>query len=133
MRAALAQRGRFGKITRALRKIHACYGEALDVELLAAEAGMSIPSFHSHFKAVTQTSPMQYLKSTRLHQARLLMVRNDMSAALASARVGYESASQFSREFKRLFGRSPAEEAERMKKNFAVPPARDAAPFVSSH
>jgi AraC-like DNA-binding protein len=133
MRAALAQRGEFGRITRALRKIHACYGHVLDVGLLAAEAGMSIPSFHSHFKAVTQTSPMQYLKSTRLHQARLLMVRNDMSAAQASAQVGYESASQFSREFKRLFGRSPAEEAGRMRKNFAVPPPRDTTLFVSSH
>ncbi|MGC8160124.1 helix-turn-helix transcriptional regulator, partial [Salmonella enterica] len=73
------------------------YADKLDVEQLAHEAGMSPRSFHAHFKAVTATSPMQYLKSTRLHQARLLMLRNGLTVAEASARVGYESASQFSR------------------------------------
>lgn len=58
---------------------------------------------------------MQYIKATRLHQARLLMIRNGLTAAAACARVGYESPSQFSREFKRVFGRSPAQEANRMK------------------
>jgi AraC-like DNA-binding protein len=62
---------------------------------------MSIPSFHSHFKAITQVSPMQYVKSTRLHQARLLMVRQDLTAEAASHAAGYTSPSQFSREFKR--------------------------------
>lgn len=79
MRAALAMRGRFGNIARALRRIHAQYAEPLELAQLAGEAGMSVPSFHSHFKAITQTSPMQYLKCTRLHQARLLMVRQGMS------------------------------------------------------
>ncbi len=68
---------------------------------------MSVPTFHSHFKAVTQTSPMQYVKSTRLHQARLLMVREGMTAEAAGHAVGYASASQFNREFKRLFGLTP--------------------------
>lgn len=94
---------------------------------------MSVPAFHVHFKAVTQTSPMQYLKSTRLHQARLLMVRNGLTAAAASAAVGYDSPSQFSREFKRVFGRSPVEEVKRMKAEFAVPPAFAASTYVSSH
>ena len=133
MRAALTRQGQFGKIGKAIRKIHACYSEPLDVEHLALEANMSVPSFHSHFKAVTHTSPMQYLKSTRLHQARLLMVRNDVTASVACAQVGYESASQFSREFKRLFGRSPVEEADRMRKTFALPPAAPDSIFVSSH
>lgn len=62
MRAALAMRGRFGNIARALRRIHAQYAEPLELAQLAGEAGMSVPSFHSHFKAITQTSPMQYLK-----------------------------------------------------------------------
>lgn len=93
---------------------------------------MSVPTFHAHFKRVANTSPMQYLKSTRLHQARLLMLRNDMTAAAASADVGYESASQFSREFKRLFGRSPGDEVARMKTGFALPP-RSASIYVSSH
>ncbi len=133
MRAALSMQGHFGKVTRALRRIHAAYPQDLDVEQLAREAGMSVPAFHVHFKAVTQTSPMQYLKSTRLHQARLLMVRNGLTAAAASAAVGYDSPSQFSREFKRVFGRSPVEEVKRMKAEFAVPPAFAASSYVSSH
>ncbi|KVT89698.1 AraC family transcriptional regulator [Burkholderia territorii] len=133
MRNALAMRGQFGRIGRALRLIHADYAQALDVTQLAAEAGMSVPSFHSHFKAVTQVSPMQYLKSTRLHQARLLMVRQDLTAEAAGHAVGYTSASQFSREFKRLFGATPAQEARRMRAQFAIPAAFDDAVYVSSH
>ena len=133
MRAALAMQGQFGKVVRALRRIHAAFKEDLTVDQLAREAGMSVPAFHVHFKAVTSTSPMQYLKSTRLHHARLLMVRNSITAAAASADVGYESPSQFSREFKRLFGRSPVEEVNRMRADFAVPPPFAASAYVSSH
>ena len=89
MRSALAMRGQFGRIGRSLRVIHADYAQPLDVPQLADEAGMSVPSFHSHFKAITQVSPMQYLKSTRLHQARLLMVREDLTAEAAGYAVGY--------------------------------------------
>jgi AraC-like DNA-binding protein len=133
MRAALANEGQFGKVAKAIRKIHTAYSEKLDVDQLAHEAGMSVPSFHAHFKNVTASSPMQYLKSTRLHQARLLMARNGLTAARASAQVGYESTSQFSREFKRLFGLTPLEEVARMKQAFALPDADPAALFVSSH
>lgn len=133
MRDALALKGQYGKIGRALRRIHAGYAEALDLAGLAGEAGMSIPSFHSHFKAITQTSPMQYLKSTRLHQARLLMVRQDLNVEAACHAVGYTSASQFSREFRRLFGASPTAETRRMRDSFAIPPAFPDAEFVSSH
>jgi len=133
MRAALTMQGQFGKISRAISMIHRSYDEALGIEQLAREAGMSVPTFHAHFKTVTDTSPLQYLKSTRLHQARLLMLRNGMTAGAACAQVGYESASQFSREFKRLFGRTPVDEVERMRKSFALPPQEDGAPFVSSH
>ncbi len=133
LRSALGMRGRFGRIGKALRRIHAAYDQPIDLAQLAAEAGMSVPSFHSHFKAVTQTSPMQYLKSTRLHQARLLMVRQGMTAEAAGYAVGYASASQFNREFKRLFGLPPAAEVRRMRENFAIPPAQAASEFVSSH
>jgi len=132
MRAALTRQGQFGKIAKAIRKIHQTFMQPLDVDQLASEAGMSVPAFHTHFKRVADTSPMQYLKSTRLHQARLLMLRNEMTAAAACLEVGYESASQFSREFKRLFGLSPVEEVARMRRSFALPP-RSASIYVSSH
>lgn len=133
MREALAMRGQFGRIGRSLRLIHAAYAQSLDVTQLAEEAGMSVPSFHSHFKAITQVSPMQYVKSTRLHQARLLMLRRDLTAEAASYAVGYTSVSQFTREFKRLFGLTPAAEAKRMRESFAVPEAFEGAVYVSSH
>jgi AraC-like DNA-binding protein len=133
MREALAMRGQFGRIGRSLRLIHASYAQPLDVTQLADEAGMSIPSFHSHFKAITQVSPMQYVKSTRLHQARLLMVRESLTAEAAGHAVGYTSPSQFSREFKRLFGRTPAAETKRMRESFAIPVAFADAAYVSSH
>src|SRR5690606_26352549 len=112
MRAALAMQGQFGKIGKALRRIHSAYAQPLDLSQLAHEAGMSVPTFHNHFKAITRTSPMQYVKSTRLHQARLLMVRQEMTAEAACHAVGYASASQFNREFKRLFGFTPATETK---------------------
>lgn len=133
MRSALAMQGRFGKIGKALQRIHASYAMPLDVAQLAQEAGMSPPSFHNHFKAVTCTSPMQYLKSTRLHQARLLMVREGMTATAACHAVGFESTSQFSREFKRLFGLTPAREVRRMRESFALPTRQPGSAYVSSH
>ncbi|GGY30503.1 helix-turn-helix transcriptional regulator [Pseudoduganella albidiflava] len=124
--AALAQHRHAGRVGKALRRIHADYHQAVDVPSLAAEAGMSVTAFHAHFKALTLTTPMQYLKSTRLRHARLLMARDGVSAACASRLVGYESCSQFSREFKRLFGRSPAREASALRTTLAcsVPPSR---------
>lgn len=125
---ALVHHSHCGRIGRALRRIHAEYAGALDVTQLAEEAGMSLAAFHSHFKQVTRTSPIQYLKTTRLHKARLLMVHESLSASAAAGRVGYESASQFSREFKRFFGGTPREEAERMKSVLVPAPA---SPYVS--
>lgn len=133
MRAALNRQGHFGKVTRAIRKIHSSYQERLDVEQLAREASMSVPSFHLHFRSVTDASPMQYLKSTRLHQARLLMLRQAMTASAAAFSVGYESASQFSREFKRFFGRTPQAEIEWMKATYALPAPTSSSVYVSSH
>ena len=120
LRAALTQGGHFGRIAKALRRIHAQYHRSLDVATLASEANMSVPTFHNHFKAVTHTSPIQYIKSIRLHQARLLMIREGQTAAGAAVHVGYESPSQFSREFKRLFGNAPAVETKRLKSVLSV-------------
>ncbi|MDP9604862.1 UNVERIFIED_ORG: AraC-like DNA-binding protein [Variovorax paradoxus] len=133
MRAALAGRGHFGKIAKAVRRIHGAYGDRLSVDSLARVAGMSVPAFHAHFRAVTQSSPMQYLKSVRLHQARLLMLRNGKTASAASIEVGYESASQFSREFKRFFGLGPRDEIARLKSSFAMPPLPGEQAWVASH
>ena len=133
LREALAMRGHFGQIGRSLRLIHQSYARPLDVRQLADEAAMSIPSFHSHFKAITQVSPIQYVKSTRLHQARLLMVREELTAEAAGHAVGYASPSQFSREFKRMFGLTPAAEARRMRDSFAMPAAFADTAYVSSH
>lgn len=123
IRAALASHGNFGRISRALQRIHADYAQPLDVGSLAREAGLSVPTFHVHFKTVAGDSPIQYIKSVRLHQARLLMIRDNLTAAAAGARVGYESPSQFNREFKRFFGRSPGQEARDMQAAFALQPA----------
>jgi AraC-like DNA-binding protein len=115
VRAALCRQGNMKRIGKALRRIREGYAGAFDVSALAKEAGMSVAAFHARFKEVTQTTPIQFLKTTRLQQARLLMVRDGAGAASASRLVGYESTSQFSREFKRLFGRTPTEEAARVR------------------
>lgn len=128
IRAALTHQHHFGRIAKALRRIHTDYRGDLDVETLAREAGMSLAVFHAQFKQVTSTSPMQYVKTTRLHHARLLMAQDGLNVSAAAARVGYESASQFSREFKRLFGLSPIDEVRRMRDAFAAPPQRVAPP-----
>ncbi|MGO4741891.1 AraC family transcriptional regulator N-terminal domain-containing protein [Serratia quinivorans] len=133
LRAALTLQGKFGKIGRALSHIHSHYAQPLTLGQLAAIASMSVPTFHTHFKTITNQSPMQYVKSVRLHQARILMVRQEMTAVAACYAVGYQSASQFNREFKRLFGLPPAEEIKRMQCHFAVPPAQPASVYVSSH
>ncbi|RXY66068.1 AraC family transcriptional regulator [Klebsiella pneumoniae] len=85
------------------------------IDRLAAEANMSVSAFHHNFKAVTSTSPLQYLKNYRLHKARMLMIHDGMKASAAAMRVGYESPSQFSREFKRYFGLTPGEDAARIR------------------
>jgi AraC-like DNA-binding protein len=113
--AALGHQASIRRIGKALRRIRESYADAVDVAALASEAGMSIAAFHAHFKALTRTTPIQFLKTTRLQQARLLMIREGVGAAYAAQLVGYESNSQFSREFKRLFGRTPTQEALRMK------------------
>ena len=78
-------------------------------------AGMSVSVFHHHFKLVTACSPLQYLKRIRLDRARTLMTLDGYNAGTAARAVGYESASQFGREFKRLFGMTPVEDAERTR------------------
>ncbi len=77
------------------------------VEDLARPAHMSVPTFHENFRAVTLRSPLQYLKAVRLTRARLMMLQNGQPANVVAHAVGYESESQFSREFRRFFGAPP--------------------------
>ena len=116
LRALAAPHTHFGQISRVLNRIHTDYARSYDMGVLAREAGMSVSTFHGHFKAITSSSPLQYLKNVRLHKARMLMVNEGVNAGTAGLRVGYESASQFSREFKRLFGDGPAAVARRWRK-----------------
>ena len=111
----VSRQTQFSQIARALRRIEHHFTDSLSVDQLAAEANMSVSAFHHNFKAVTSTSPLQYLKSYRLHQARMMMLQEGMKASVAALKVGYESPSQFSREFKRFFGVTPGEEMTRMR------------------
>ncbi|EHJ5315652.1 helix-turn-helix transcriptional regulator [Salmonella enterica subsp. enterica serovar Oranienburg] len=88
--------------------MEASYSDKLDVDQLAALASMSPSKFHKAFKQVTSESPVQYLKKIRLNKARYMM-QGGTKAYIAAYRVGYESPSQFSREFKRYFGYNPAD------------------------
>ena len=111
LRAATLRQGGFARISRALRLLHRDYAKRPSVAALADAAGMSVPTFYRHFKAVTALSPQRYLQAVRLHKARSLLVNDRLSVAEAGTQVGYESASQFSREFRRFFSRSPKSES----------------------
>lgn len=99
----------FSTVARVINFMEGRFSEKLDVQQLAESAHMSVSAFHKAFKEITAESPLQYLKKIRLSRARDLIVQQHMKAYLAADAVGYESPSQFSREFKRHFGLSPAE------------------------
>jgi AraC-like DNA-binding protein len=115
LRALASRDDHFARIARVLKYVHAEYANLLSVEDLARKAGMSVAAFHHYFKLVTASSPLQYLKRIRLDQARRLMAHDGYNAGTAARAVGYESPSQFSREFKRLFGVTPVEEVEQTR------------------
>ena len=105
----------FSQVARVISLMEEQYAEKLDVQHLADSAHMSVSAFHKAFKEITANSPLQYLKIIRLNRARDLMVQQRMKAYLAADAVGYESSSQFSREFKRHFGQTPAEVMREMR------------------
>ncbi|SAI12199.1 araC family transcriptional regulator [Bordetella ansorpii] len=102
------------RIADAIRLLRERYRQPLRVEDLAREVHMSVSSFHHHFKAVTAMSPLQYQKQLRLQEARRIMFMGGVDVSLAANLVGYESASQFSREYSRLFGASPMRDRRRL-------------------
>lgn len=103
------------QINRAISWIKRNYREPFSIDAVAAEARMSASTLHEHFKAVTSMSPLQYQKQLRLQEARRLILSQSLDAATASHSVGYESPSQFSREYKRTFGAPPASDIARLR------------------
>jgi AraC-like DNA-binding protein len=106
---------RLSHIRRAMAWIREHFAEHLSIEAMASVAGMSVSVFHRRFKVVTGVSPLQYQKQVRLHEARRRMVSEHAEAASVAYAVGYESASQFNREYKRLFGSPPRRDAEKFQ------------------
>ena len=105
------------QIARVINKIHEDYSNPIDVQTLAKEAGMSTSAFHTNFKDVTSTSPLQYIKNIRLHKAKELIQQNREKVYTAAMHVGYESSSQFNREYKRFFGVTPAKDRMEILQN----------------
>ncbi len=103
------------RISRAIALLRSRYAEPLTIEELASAAHMSTSSLHHRFKEVTTLSPLQFQKQLRLHEARRLMLTHGIEAATAAHRVGYESPSQFSREYRRLFGAPPRREIDTIR------------------
>jgi AraC-like DNA-binding protein len=113
LRQVAREDSRLSQVRRAMELIRRNYDRKLPTEELAAVAGMSIPSFHRHFRAATAMSPLQYQKTLRLQAARR-MLATSTEAARAGYAVGYESASQFSREYTRAFGTPPMRDSARL-------------------
>ena len=132
LRKALTSNSLHHRIGAAISWIHTHHQKTLRVSELAALCHMSSPTFHFHFQQITGTSPLQYAKTIRLHRARLLMVQENETALSASIKVGYESPSQFNREFKRLFSLPPKEEAKRLKNSYGLAPTKNSE-YVTSH
>jgi len=101
--------GHYARIARTLSTLHSDYASPITVEHLAEEVNMSVSSFHRAFKQITFESPLQYLKKVRLVKAKELITTSGSKANEAAFKVGYTSASQFSREFKRHFNKTPSE------------------------
>ena len=103
------------RVSRAIDWLQQNYAEPLRIDTLAGEVCMSVSGLHHHFKAVTALSPLQYQKHLRLQEARRLLLDGSLDAATAGYRVGYQSPSQFSREYRRLFGAPPRQDLSRLR------------------
>ncbi|MBI2811448.1 MAG: AraC family transcriptional regulator [Candidatus Melainabacteria bacterium] len=107
--------GHTHRITKAVQILRNKYNQNLSMETLAQDLGMSVSSFHQHFKTATSMSPLQFQKMLRLQEARRLLLTEDIDAGTAAEIVGYDDASQFSREYKRTFGEPPKRDVGRFK------------------
>ncbi|MFO7633744.1 MAG: AraC family transcriptional regulator [Caldilinea sp.] len=111
----MVQNGHVHHIACAIEQLRREFDQPLRVEHVAQELGMSVSSFHYHFKAVTAMSPLQFQKQLRLQEARRLMRGEALDAASATFRVGYQDASHFSREYKSLFGVPPMRDVQQLR------------------
>ncbi|MCV4341403.1 AraC family transcriptional regulator [Pseudomonas capsici] len=111
LRALVAQQSHFARVAASLTYLHSHYAEPLNIDILARQANMSASTFHEHFKRSTLLSPVQYLKRLRLLKAQHMLVAQGMGVAQVAHSVGYQSTSQFSREYKRYFERNPVDES----------------------
>jgi AraC-like DNA-binding protein len=107
--------GHAHRIVRALERLREDFNRPLRIEDVAREVGMSVSGFHHHFRAVTAMSPLQFQKRIRLQEARRLMLGEGLGAGSAGHRVGYGDVSQFTREYKRLFGAPPMRDVGRLR------------------
>ena len=107
--------GQEHRMVRAVAKLRQNFDKPLSIDDVAREIGMSVSGFHAHFKTVTAMSPLQFQKQLRLHEARRLMLSENLDAAEAGFRVGYDDASHFNREYKRHFGEPPMRDVERLR------------------
>jgi AraC-like DNA-binding protein len=110
-----SSRGDTRRISRAIGRLREHYKEPLKIEEIARQCGMSVSGFHHHFKSVTSMSPLQFQKQIRLQEARRLMLGEDLDAASAGHRVGYEDPAYFSRDYKKLFGAPPQRDISRLR------------------
>jgi AraC-like DNA-binding protein len=116
----VASKGATRRISRAIGRLREHYNEPLKIEEIARDLGMSVSGFHHHFKSVTSMSPLQFQKQIRLQEARRLMLGEDLDAASAGHRVGYEDPAYFSRDYKKLFGAPPQRDISNLRSNLAV-------------
>lgn len=117
IRSIATSDSRLARIGRVAEWLRTHYDEPASVDKLAAQANMSVTSFHRHFKAVTLMSPLQYRTQIRLQEARRLLLTQPQAVASIGFKVGYDSPSQFNREYRRMFGTPPATDATRLRNN----------------
>lgn len=116
----LASAGDTRRISKAIGHLREHFDEPLKIENIAREIGMSVSGFHHHFKSVTAMSPLQFQKQIRLQEARRLMLGENIDAANAGFRVGYEDPAYFSRDYKKLFGAPPQRDIANLRSNLQV-------------
>lgn len=108
------------RISKAIGLLRENFAQSIKMDEIANELGMSVSGFHHHFKSVTAMSPLQFQKQLRLQEARRLMLGEDLDAASAGFRVGYEDPAYFNREYKKLFGAPPQRDIARLRSNLEV-------------